>query len=311
MSKQNHCPGLGSVYDRSSHKNFANPLHYCYVKTKHEAIGLDHQEAFCLTENYENCPIYQRETQLNPIEVVENLKPEKRSFSLTFVQTLALVTFALALILVTLLVLWRTNFFAPLRPVASVDQPIAVVTYIITPTQITPNATWYAQLTQDALHISINTSTPLMPGVISTRTSIAFLSPIPTIICDKPDDWIIYMVDYGDTLFSLAEDTNTTVVNLMAANCLTTNSIVVGQDIYLPYYPGSATDTPYPTSTLRTRTPTPTSTEKPGSGNPPTSVPTTAPTSVPTIAPRPSQTPTTAPEPTDTSIPIIRPTPTP
>ena len=92
MSTHKVCPGLGSVYDRSSHKNFANPLHNCYIQTKPAAIGLDHQETFCLTENYENCPIYQRETQLNPIEASENLKPEKRSFNLSFVQSLSLIT---------------------------------------------------------------------------------------------------------------------------------------------------------------------------------------------------------------------------
>jgi hypothetical protein len=135
-----------------------------------------------------------------------------------------------------------------------------------------------------------------------TRTSIAYLNPT-VIICDKPDGWIIYQVDYGDTLQSLGRLTYMTVMDLMVANCMTVNSLEAGQEIFLPYYPGSATSTSTarPTST-RTRTATPTSA--------------VGPTSIPVLPSNTSPPPATAtytivPTVTNTKNPLFRDTPTP
>jgi LysM repeat protein len=58
---------------------------------------------------------------------------------------------------------------------------------------------------------------------------------------------VIYVVQPGDTLFSLARDTGTTIQQLLQANCLTnSNYIVVGQSLYVPRLPPTKTPTPLP-----------------------------------------------------------------
>jgi LysM repeat protein len=64
------------------------------------------------------------------------------------------------------------------------------------------------------------------------------LSPTP---CKPPADWQIYMVQRGDTLYSLAQRYNTTVYAIVQANCLTNYAIYVGQNLYLPPLPATPT----------------------------------------------------------------------
>lgn len=86
------------------------------------------------------------------------------------------------------------------------------------------------------------------------------LSPTPT-DCNPPANWLIYLVQPEDTLFNLSQDLNLTVPQLQLANCLETNTIRIGQPLYIPYVPtatasATATFTATPTSTA-TATPTP------------------------------------------------------
>ncbi len=309
MNQQNVCPGLGLVYDQSDHRMFTNPLHYCYYQAKPDTILSAHQETYCLTENHTHCPIYLKKIQSIPLQATptaaETQKPDQRGFNLSNLQSLTLITVLLSLVLIILLVLIFTSPSLARRPnSSSADNPMAVITYIITPTQITPNATWYAELTQQAIQNGILGTPTLLSDLFPTRTSIAFRSPT-VISCSKPDGWIVYSVDYGDTLISLGRLTSMSVVDLMAANCMTTNSLAIDQKIFLPYYPGSATSTATrtarPTSTRTPSTPSPT-------GVPPTSIP--IPPSATFTSPPPA-TNTIVPIPTNTRNPLFRDTPTP
>jgi LysM repeat protein len=96
--------------------------------------------------------------------------------------------------------------------------------------------------------------------------------------CNVPAGWTGYVVQPGDTLFRLATKTNTTVEELMQANCLASNQINAGTRLYLPFVPPIDTqipvdtpvptpsgtqilvDTPLPTTTAATATLTPTNT---------------------------------------------------
>jgi hypothetical protein len=300
---QKVCPGLGMVYDQSEHRLVSNPLHTCYYQTKPEVITLVHQETYCLSGNHVHCPIYLKKIQSTPLEITpiatENQKPEQRAFNLSNLQSLTLVTILLSVVLIILLVFLFTNSNSPGDSVtSSADEPMAVITYIITPTEITPNATWYAQLTQQAMLFGTPT---LMSDLFPARTSIAFRSPTTIINCRKPNGWIVYTVDDGDTLQSLGRLTYSTVVDLMVANCMTINSVSVGQNIFLPYFPGSATATRTATRTP-TRTPTKSSTSAVG----PTSVPV-----LPSSTTAPTATNTFVPTVTNTKNPLFRDTPTP
>ncbi|HID64526.1 MAG TPA: LysM peptidoglycan-binding domain-containing protein [Anaerolineae bacterium] len=131
-----------------------------------------------------------------------------------------------------------------------------------------------------------------LPPVYITPTPT--LSPTP---CQPPLDWQIYVVQRGDTLYSLARRYNTTVYAIVQANCLTNYAIYVGQNLYLPPLP--ATPTPTVTQTP-TATNTPTATGTPSA--------TATPTSTATATPSPAATPTTTN--TATSTPTATGTPT-
>jgi LysM repeat protein len=149
-------------------------------------------------------------------------------------------------------------------------------------------------------------------------------TPLPTsTTCGPPAGWILYTVQPFDNLFRLALKTNTSVYALEAANCLNSDNIIVGQKIYLPSLPATATathatprttSTRAPTSTsvptnFPTRTPTPTGTQPPTLVHTSTNTPVTpTPTSSLTLTPQPpTATPVT---PTDTPIPTDTPVPT-
>lgn len=75
------------------------------------------------------------------------------------------------------------------------------------------------------------------------------LTLIPATIIAAPPQQAptVYVVRWGDTLFSISLRFNTTVPALMAANGLTSYNIYAGQLLVIPPYPVSATMTPLPT----------------------------------------------------------------
>lgn len=161
--------------------------------------------------------------------------------------------------------------------------------------------------------------------------TVIYLPSTPPVLppCGPPSYWIVYSVQYGDTLYSLATRTGTTVYAIMRANCLYNTYIYAGQKLYLPTYPpvptATATGTAVPTATATiTSTPPmtttvtatatgtiiPTATATSTSTVDPTWVPTTtaSATWVPTVAPTTTATwvPTLAP-PTATWVPTAYP----
>jgi LysM repeat protein len=146
------------------------------------------------------------------------------------------------------------------------------------------------------------TPTPTPVHMTPTPTP-TYITPTPTLSptpCEPPADWQIYVVQRGDTLYSLAQRYNTTVYAIVQANCLTSQAIYVGQNLYLPPLPATPTPTVthIPTSTP-TATWTPTFTATPTDTATPTITPTytatpTAP-ATPTITPTATETPTTVP----------------
>jgi len=174
--------------------------------------------------------------------------------------------------------------------------------------------------------------------------------PTPTrVVCYPPVNWMIYFVQRGDTLTSIAQRFNISVYQLIQANCLASASIFAGQILHVPPVfftptPTSApsdtptstptifvpTDTPTPaTPTLDTPTPTftqvsPTTPPSSATASPspttfltpsptPSQFPTLAPTNTPLVTPTPSPTPTLAPTntPPATQTPFPTPTPSP
>jgi LCP family protein required for cell wall assembly len=104
-------------------------------------------------------------------------------------------------------------------------------------------------------------STPLVPAQGPEPSATALPTPVPTLTptlaaesdvtppaCVPPDDWDIYLVQPGNTLYSLSRRFGTDVETLMRVNCLNTTTIFVAQRLYVPG--------PLPTAGVPTAPPT-------------------------------------------------------
>jgi hypothetical protein len=82
-------------------------------------------------------------------------------------------------------------------------------------------------------------------------------------ICSPRIDWINYIVRPGDTLFSLAKATNTSVSEIQNASCYFSNTIYPNMILKLPYYPIYIPPTPPPVPTYNPPTQPPPPTDPP------------------------------------------------
>jgi LysM repeat protein len=138
-------------------------------------------------------------------------------------------------------------------------------------------------------------------AVVTPIPPTATVPPAPTAPSCVPypePGWVLYTVQAGDNLYSLAQSRHTTVGQIQRANCLEGYGLTPGQQLYLPPAP------PAPTPTW-TNVPTATATWTPAWT--PTMVPTSTPVPTPTWTP----TATEVPPPKVTPTVNLRPEPTP
>lgn len=121
----------------------------------------------------------------------------------------------------------------------------------------------------------------LTTAVLYIGMNVYLPSQAPTrVACGPPGSWRRYLVQRGDTLYSLALRYGTTVYQIMNANCMVGTQLTAGRYIYLPptaVVPPTATPLP-PTTPLPTLTPT-APPPPPATAVPPTA--TATPTAVP------------------------------
>lgn len=92
----------------------------------------------------------------------------------------------------------------------------------------------------------------LEPGSLLNLTALYLpnpaATPAPTAVCGPPSTWVQYVVRRGETMFSLALRSGTSIAAILNANCLTSTSLQAGQVIFLPPM-GAVLPTAVPTST--------------------------------------------------------------
>ncbi len=92
-----------------------------------------------------------------------------------------------------------------------------------------------------------------IPTISSSPTDTLELPKIPTITatpaCEMPEGWVTYIVQQGEVLFTLAFNVGMTSEAVAEANCLSSNILSIGQEIWLPSFPVTAT--PDATNTLQ------------------------------------------------------------
>ena len=148
---------------------------------------------------------------------------------------------------------------------------------------------------------------PPPPPQPTLPTDTTTPSPEPT--CGPPAGWVRYTVQSGDTVASLSQLLGIDGKDLRQANCLETNTINIGQVIYVPSQPpphGWPTATPRPPATFAPTplpirfTVAPSPMPRPSS-TPPPPTPTVGP--IHTAWPTPTFSPTETPPPTRTLLP--------
>ena len=95
----------------------------------------------------------------------------------------------------------------------------------------------------------ITESQQVVPGLILYVPGTAPVPPIASPVpCAPPPNWVIYIVQPGDTLYNLGLRVHKSVYELQLANCLSSSNIYAGQRLYVPYYPAPLpTSIPWPT----------------------------------------------------------------
>lgn len=89
-------------------------------------------------------------------------------------------------------------------------------------------------------------ATSIAPTLFASITPLPGGGTVPTQAvpansnCIPPTGWIQYTIEAGDSLGALAQDTGTTMQDIITANCLSDpDTLFTGQVIYLPTLPVS------------------------------------------------------------------------
>lgn len=281
MPAVRRCPSLGLDDDKDTCMTFATESHHCYRLSRHKAVPLDHQYQYCLSENHIRCPVFLRGDRLFPkaARTQAMATPVSRSpQSITIPKTALKWIIALSAILVLAFVSWwvfaKTDIFTrPDPPVQAFGDLPPGVTPTITRTvmEFSPNLTMIYELTA----VATATGNPQLSQVIPVtgqEATVATQTFTPTAIaCSLPEGWVVYTVKLWDTLYWLSLSVSTTVDELIEVNCLTSQTLIVGQQLFLPYFPPKASFTPmksptsteFPPTSTYTRTYTATATRTP------------------------------------------------
>ena len=130
-----------------------------------------------------------------------------------------------------------TPFPSPTVKNSETDGVTDVVSDDAPPLDLSPTLT-PTSVSKDVLNATIDL--PKIPTATATPA------------CEKPPGWITYNVQQGEVLFTLAFNAGMSSEAVAAANCLDSNILSIGQEIWLPSFPATATpdvtNTPLPTS---------------------------------------------------------------
>ncbi len=121
--------------------------------------------------------------------------------------------------------LWCISLLAACTPVAPAPLSATATAPVPFTANRTPTSLAVARV-ESPTPSSINgTVLPVTPTMRAT------LSITP---CVPPPDWSPYSVKYGDTVYSLAQQTGVTPEEVLRANCLSTPNLSLDQKLYLP-----------------------------------------------------------------------------
>ena len=200
--------------------------------------------------------------------------------------------------------------------VPTCPQPAGWFVYTVRQGDTLVSLAWRAGVTALALKDANCLSTlAVQPGQQIYLPPAFYATPTPW-SCGPPLGWTVYIVQRGDTLYSLSLRFGVGIDAIRRANCLPDYTIRVGGALYLPPLPPTPTqslptDTPtIPFTATPTETPASSPTPSPGPTQSPIATASPPPTGMPTLTATPTMTGTVAPTPTYTPTPTDTPGPT-
>jgi LCP family protein required for cell wall assembly len=130
------------------------------------------------------------------------------------------------------------------RTLYRVAAVLAIVILVLGTTIVVDRWSEIAALAETIAQPSPTDPPPPPPAVVETLPSP---TPAPVPItpppCEAPQDWVTYLVQEGNTLYSLAKAHGTDVETLQRVNCLDGEVILVGQELFVPPPPGATATT--------------------------------------------------------------------
>jgi len=225
------CPFLGFEDDPSTALAYPAKYNFCFKAKPTAPVSMAQQRNLCLTENFHECPVYQKEA-LGPLpkairgERTSRIRPAKW---IPVVALIGVILIALAAVILT-----------GVLPIRGFSPPYVVITLTSTPpgapTIMAP--TRMVSLTPEPTSTSIPTQTATMLS-LSRQTPRALETPFGT-----SPPLVIHKVVEGEGFILLAENFNTTAEAIKAINFDLPESLWVNTILVIPINTDNVTGLP-------------------------------------------------------------------
>lgn len=173
------CPHLGLPTDRETWLAFPSVGNYCHNATRSQSPHFDHQEAFCLSSNHVNCPVYNQPAgQKFPSELIGNTEAQS-SKSRTVIGSILLVIVLIGAIAGGVWLV-RGQLINNTTPQPT-ELPVVIVEATHTPTATDePTATPTETPREPVPSTATPSNTPIPPTATPTLTSTPTSTMLPT-----------------------------------------------------------------------------------------------------------------------------------
>jgi hypothetical protein len=171
------CPFLGFGYDPDTKTSYPSIMNCCHHAKPVEPVHLSRQNEYCLTGNYMNCPIFQRDEEfslLDDFRIPGSPRSLFRKF--TWIRVVLIVAFVVISLLILFGLLFPTEMIIPQTGSQTVS-PAEYAPTLVTPTEdkariLSENATKSAQLAIETAFALTKTALLQTPGSLTITPSL-------------------------------------------------------------------------------------------------------------------------------------------
>ena len=241
------CPFIAQKGDPDTHYAFASAANYCHQVNPIEPIALSYQRTVCLTDKFNNCPVYLGTWKSSlPPEIRAEVVHQKRSLRRTWLWLLSALA---AMVIIWILI--NPTLLAGWLPASSAAQEYS---YVLPTDSKTPTVTSTIQATLAVVPTSTGTNGQSLDYLTVTPSPTPSVFYVPTLgpffmtPFGPHESFLIHRVHEGESVSKIAEMYDTSNDVIIAVNGL--------EGDY--YFFGEVTNTPGPVLTGPYISPTPT-----------------------------------------------------